>query len=178
MKYITVFCSARDVALHYIVAAREFARLLAVGGYGLVWGGSDTGIMKIVADEVEKGGGKLIGVSVEFLQHVVRKNADEMIITKNLSERKALLLERSDAIVMLVGGIGTLDETAEILEHKKQEHHNKPVVILNTEGFYDGMKIQMQKMISEGFINKTMNELVYFADTPRQAIDYIDNTLK
>lgn len=177
MKYIGVFCSASDVEEKYIKAATTFARLLVLSGYGLVWGGSDKGIMKIVADEVERGGGKLIGISVEFLQHVVRKKADEIIITKSLSERKALLLKRSDAIVMLVGGIGTLDETAEVLEHKKQNHHNKPIVILNTDGFYEGFKMQIQKMIQEGFISKTMDELVYFADTPKAAIDYIHRRL-
>ena len=178
MKYITVFCSASDVANKYIASAREFARLLAVSGYSLVWGGSDKGIMKVIADEVEREGGRLIGISVEFLQDVVRKKADEMIITKNLSERKATLLERSDAIVALVGGIGTLDEVAEVLEHKKQGHHNKPIVILNVAGFYEGFRMQLQKMIQEGFINKTMDELVYFAVTPEEAIAYIDTQLK
>jgi len=178
MKYIGVFCSASEVEEKYIKAATAFAQLLASSGYGLVWGGSDKGIMKIVADEVEKGGGKLVGISVEFLQDVVRKKADEMIITKNLSDRKATLLERSDAIVMLVGGIGTLDEVAEMLEHKKHGHHNKPVVILNTAGFYDGLKLQIEKMIREGFINKTMDEFVYFADAPQRAIEYITGKLK
>lgn len=177
MKNIGVFCSASDVDAKYVVAAAEFARLLALNEYSLVWGGSDKGIMKVVADEVEKGGGKLIGISVEFLQGVVRKKADEMVITKNLSQRKAMLLEKSDAIVVLVGGIGTLDEAAEILEHKKHGHHNKPVVILNTAGFYEGLKVQVQKMIDEGFINKTMDEFVYFADIPQEAIEYINGKL-
>lgn len=178
MKYVGVFCSASDVADKYKEAAVEFARLLVSSGFGLVWGGSDKGIMKIVADEVEKGGGKLVGISVEFLQDVVRKYADEMIIAKNLSDRKALLLGRSDAIVMLVGGIGTLDEVAEMLEHKKHGHHNKPVVVLNTAGFYDGLKLQIEKMMREGFINKTMDEFMYFADAPQQAIEYITGKLK
>lgn len=177
MKNIGVFCSARDVAKEYIDEAREFARLLAAGGYNLVWGGSDMGIMKVVADEVEKGGGKLIGVSVEFLQKEAREKADEMIIAKDLSERKATLLARCDAIVALVGGVGTLDEVAETLEHKKHGHHNKPIVILNTMGFYDGFKTQLQKMIQDGFINKTMDELIYFADKPTEAIRYIDDKL-
>lgn len=177
MKYIAVFCSARDVAEVYTQPARELAGLIAAHGYGLVWGGSDTGIMKIVADEMEQKGGTLIGVSVEFLQSKVRAKADEMIIAKDLSERKATLLARCDAIVALVGGVGTLDEVAEVLEHKKHGHHNKPIVVLNTAGFYEGFKMQLQKMIQGGFINKTLDELVYFAEAPLEAIHYINDKL-
>lgn len=177
MKHIAVFCSAYNLEEKYTTPAREFARLLAKNGYHLVWGGSDVGLMNIIATEVQNGKGKLIGVTIETYLHKSRKNADEMIIAKTLGERKATMLSRSDAIVVLVGGIGTLDEATEIIELKKQKYHDKPVVILNTENFYEGLKLQLEKMSENGFIPVTLEELIYFAETPEEAMDIINANL-
>lgn len=176
-KYIAIFCSAQDLTKKYTKPAKELAIKVAEHGYHLVWGGSDSGLMKVIADEVQKGGRRLIGVSVKFLQHAARKDADEMIIAEDLGERKAKMLFRCDAIVMLVGGIGTLDEVTEVIELKRHDHHKKPIVILNTENFYEGLKVQLQKMKDDGFINKPLEELVFFANTPKEAIEYIDKNL-
>lgn len=173
MKYICVFCSASDLNEKYTKPAEAFATLLAKKGYHLVWGGTDKGLMKRIASAAQKGGSKLIGVSLSIFEPLVRKDADEMIIAKTLGERKATLLERSDAVVALVGGIGTLDEVTEIIELKKQKYHKKPIVVLNTENFYEGLKIQLQKMKDDGFIATALEELVYFADTPEETLDYI-----
>ena len=176
-KYIAVFCSAAELGKKYIKPAEEFAKLIAENGYHLVWGGSDTGLMKVIADEVQASGGDLIGVTIEVYKDVIRKNVTEMIISPSLGERKATMLVRSDAIVVLAGGIGTLDEVTEVLELKKQGKHNKPVVLLNTAHFYDGLKIQLQKMQDEGFMHKPLGELIFFAGTPEEAIDYINRQL-
>ena len=177
MKYIGVFCSARDVADKYIEPAREFARLLTKRGYHLVWGGTDKGLMKVVADEVQKGGGKLSGVSVTFLKDIARKDADEMIITNDLGERKAVMLAKANGIIALSGGTGTLDEITAIIEEKKLRLHDKPIVILNTAGFYAGLKLQLETIHKEGFLNRDLSELVYVTDTPAQAIEYLDRAL-
>ncbi len=175
MKTICIFCSASDVADVYKNAAVELGKLMVTHGYDLVWGGSDMGIMKVVADSVQSSGGKLIGISVEFLHDKARKSADEMVITKDLSERKKMLLDRGDAIVLLVGGVGSLDEIAEIVELKKQKHHTKPVVVINTNNFYDGLRTQLTRMHSENFINTPIDELIRFVDNPTEAIEYIDS---
>ncbi len=177
MKYIAVFCSASTVAEKYIKPAGEFARLIAKHRYSLVWGGSDKGLMKIVATAVQTGGGKLFGVSMEFFKDVARRDADEMVIAKDLGERKSIMLARCDAIAVLVGGLGTLDEVAQILELKKLGIHDKPIVLLNTENYYEGLKVQLQKMKDDGFVDKPLDDLVHFADTPEEAIGYIDNKL-
>lgn len=174
MKYIGVFCSAQDLKEKYVLPAKQFAKLLSERGYSLVWGGSDTGLMHVIAEGVREGGGELIGVSVEFLQDVALKTADELIIAKDLGERKATMLKRSDAIVVLVGGTGTLDEMTDIMELKRHGHHDKPIVILNTENFYEGLKALLKKMKNEDFIKKDLEEILYFADTPEEAIAYID----
>jgi uncharacterized protein (TIGR00730 family) len=179
---ICIFCSANDLDEKYTGPAKELATLLAEAGHTLVWGGSNNGLMKIMADGVQQEGGKIIGVSLELLKQHARKDADEMIIAKDLGERKAILLERSDIIIMLVGGLGTLDETTEILELKKHGVHNKAVIILNTAGFYDGLKIQLQRMADEGFLPvkerghikvRTLSQLVQFADTPDEAMGFV-----
>lgn len=174
MKNIAVFCSASDLEDRYTKPAAEFATRMAKAGYHLVWGGSEKGLMKIIADAVEVGGGNLIGVSVEHLKSVVRKNTYEMTIAKTLGERKALMLEKCDAVVALVGGIGTLDEIMEIVELKKHGLHNKPVILLNTENFYAGLKTQLTKMYEEGFISKPLAELITFAETPEEALSAIN----
>lgn len=178
MKYIAVFCSANDLEEKYTKPAKEFAQLIAKNGFNLVWGGSDRGLMKIIASGVKDAGGKIVGISMELLKHQARKEADEMIIAKDLTERKATILARSDAIAVLVGGIGTLDEVTEFLELKKHSIHNKPIVVLNTENFYQGLKVQLQKMKDDGFIEKPLDELIHFADSPEEAINYINERLK
>lgn len=176
-KTICVFCSASNVGDIYNDAAKTLGSLMVSRGYDLVWGGSDMGIMKVVADSVQNAGGKLIGISVEVFREKARKQADEMIVTKDLSERKQMLLDRGNAIVLLVGGVGSLDEIAEIIEQKKQHLHDKPVVVINTNNFYEGLKVQLTRMVAESFINVPLEELIHFVSTPEEAIDYIDSTL-
>ncbi|MFI0981784.1 TIGR00730 family Rossman fold protein [Streptomyces sp. NPDC021093] len=173
---ICVFLSAADLDDRYTRPAREFAELLGKGGHTLVWGGSDVGLMKVVADGVERAGGRLVGVSVDFLQSKARPAADEMVVAKDLAERKALLLGKSDAVVIMVGGTGTLDEATEILELKKHGLTDKPVVLLNTEGFYDGLKQQFQRMDEEGFLPVPLTDLVFFAEDGVAALAYLEES--
>jgi uncharacterized protein (TIGR00730 family) len=144
---VCVFCSAKDLPATYTEPAQEFARLLAENGHSLVWGGSDTGLMKIVAAGAQAGGAKIVGISMEALKDRARKNADEMIIAKDLGERKALMLERSDVIVMMVGGIGTLDEMTEVLE----------------------------RMGQEGFMPRALEDMVTFANSSEEVVHYIND---
>jgi hypothetical protein len=88
-----------------------------------------------------------------------------------------MLLKRASAIILLVGGVGSLDEVTEMLEHKKHNIHNKPIVVLNTDNFYRGLKIQFQRMKKDRFLTKELNELIYFADDPKSAINYISKYL-
>ncbi|MFJ9948128.1 TIGR00730 family Rossman fold protein [Kitasatospora sp. NPDC091207] len=165
---ITVFCSAYSLDDRYTAPAADFARLLGEGGHTLVWGGSHAGLMGLLADGVKAAGGRLVGVSVELLRHKAYEGADELITTADLAERKAQLLMRADAVVVLVGGLGTLDEVTEVLELKKHALHDKPVIVLDTEGFYAGLRTQLERMDAEGFLPRPLAELITFADTPAQ----------
>lgn len=170
---ICVFLSAADLDDRYTGPAREFGEALGRGGHTLVWGGSDKGLMKVVADAVQTTGGHLVGISVEFLRQSARAGADEMVITADLAERKAVMLARSDAIVILAGGLGTLDEATEILEQKKHGLHDKPVVLLNTAGFYDGLITQLERMETEGFLPRPLVELVTVAEDGAEVLRHL-----
>lgn len=175
---ICVFLSSADLDERYTRPAREFAELIGNGGHTLVWGGSDTGLMKVVADGVQETGGRLVGISVEFLRAFARKDADEMVIAKDLAERKALLLARSDAVVVMVGGLGTLDEATEILELRKHGLLDKPLALLNTVGFYDGVILQLRRMEDEGFLPLPLMELVYLANEGADALAHLEDSVR
>lgn len=170
---ITVFCSANPLDAKYTAPAAEFARLLGGAGHTLVWGGSHAGLMGELADGVKEAGGRLVGISVEFLRHKSYEGADELVMAPDLAARKAALLARGDALVVLVGGIGTLDEVTEVLEYKKHGHHDKPVVVLDTEGFYTGLRLQLERMEADGFLPRPLAELVVFAQTPAEALAHL-----
>jgi hypothetical protein len=178
MKKITIFCSAQDLGNEFVDPTKELAKLMVENNYDLVWGGSDTGLMSVVSQGVKKLGGKIFGVSVEFLKHKAAENADEMFVAKDLQERKQLLVDGGDAILILVGGIGTLDEVMTVLEMKKHDLFKKPIVILNTNNFYTGLQTQLVKMRENGFVTKELSELVHFANTPSEVISHLSTTLK
>ena len=174
---ICVFLSAAHLDERYTGPAREFAELIGKGGHTLVWGGSDTGLMKVVADGVRDTGGRLVGISVVFLRAWARNDADEMVIAKDLADRKALMLARSDGVVVMAGGLGTLDEATEILEQKKHGLHDKPVVLLNTAGFYDGLTLQLVRMEEEGFLPVPLAELVFVTDDGARALAHLEESV-
>lgn len=171
---ICVFCSANDIEERYTAPARELATRIAKGGHTLVWGGSNKGTMKVIADAAQERGGKIIGISFELLRAVARPDADEMVIMPTLGERKAELLRRADAIIVLPGGVGTLDEITEVLELKKHRQHEKPIVVLDTEGFYAGFRMQLERMEQDGFLPRPLVEFLTFAKTPEEAMQYIE----
>ncbi len=177
MKNICVFCSTNEVDKKYIEITKQLGLLIAKNNFNLVWGGGNRGLMKVISDSVQNNGGKIFGVTIEFLKDVRKMTADEMIITKDFPERKKILLKKADAVILLAGGLGSLDEISEVIELKKHNFHLKPVVVLNTDKFYEGLKIQLERMEKDGFLTKALDEFLFFADTPSEAIDYIIKNL-
>lgn len=173
---IAIFCSAAMVGEDYIKAARELAKLIAQEGHTLVWGGSDRGLMHEVATAAKEAGGTLFGVSMEQLKASAFEGADTMLFAKDLSERKMLMLEHSDVIVTMAGGTGTVDEFTDLLENRRYGRHNKMLIILNTNNFYEGLKLQYDRMQTEGFLSRLprpLGDLVTFADTPEEVMAII-----
>ena len=171
---VCVFCSMYDVGEEYAGPAAAFSAMLARRGHTLVWGGTNTGLMAKIASTAQDNGGRIVGITMERILEKARQNADEMLVAKDLPERKKLMRERADAFALLPGGIGSLDEVTEILELKKHAVHDKPIAALNTGGFYEGLKRQIERMKDEGFIEPPLEELIYFADTPETALSHLE----
>jgi hypothetical protein len=179
---VCIFCSSNDLEEKYTGPAGELARRLAEAGHDMVYGGSDYGLMKVMANGMQNGGAKIVGVTIPVYSAHARKDADEMIVAKTLGERKATILERSDAVVVLVGGIGTLDELTELIELKRQMHHDKLIIVLNTDGFYDGLRMQLQRIADEKLLKagenthiptKTLDEFIQFVEEPSQVMQLL-----
>ena len=136
---ICVFCGSgpgRNPA--YVAAARTLGRAMAEAGVGLVYGGGSLGLMGETAKAVLSGGGRVTGIIPTFLTDRERmlKDAQELIVTKDMHERKMLMFEKSDAFVALPGGIGTLEELVEQLTWSQLGQHRKPIVLVDIEGFW------------------------------------------
>jgi uncharacterized protein (TIGR00730 family) len=170
---IAVFCSANDLPEKYTKPATDFVKLFAKDGHNLIWGGSNTGLMREVANAVKEAGAKIIGVSIPIFTSIEHPEADEMIRTQNLSERKNIMLNKSDAVAVLVGGLGTLDELLEVAELKKHNLYQKPIVLLNTDGFYSHLDALLKHMKAEGMIYQNLEDVLHFSSTPEEAYEYI-----
>ncbi len=170
---ICVFLSAYDESGTHAKVVTQLGAMIGKAHHTLVFGGSNRGLMRVLADSVERAGGNIIALSAEIYRAEVRHGISETIIAKTVSERKVLLLDRSDAFIILPGGLGTLDELTEIMESKKVYLHDKPIIIVNLDGFYDGFKVQLERMHGGGFIPRPLDELVRFVNTAQEAMHYL-----
>lgn len=175
---ICVFCSSSDeVAKKYFSAANNLGKEMVKNGYDLVYGGANRGLMREIAVAVIKAGGSVIGVMPKALHDygVSKKDLNELIITKDLRSRKTIMEKKSGAFIFLPGGIGTLEEVMEILTLKQLHYHNKPLVFLNTGGFYDKLMLLFKMFEKEKFINRDLYKMFYVAKDEKEAIKYIRN---
>ena len=155
--HICVYCSSsNDIALGYFDAARALGTVLAQRGWLLVYGGGSVGLMGAVAKAVHSSGGTVIGIIPQALldREVGYLEADELIVTTTMRERKRLMDERADAFVTLPGGFGTLEELLEIITLKQLHYHDKPIIIVNMDGFYDPLLDQFARIFEAGFASK------------------------
>ena len=176
MKQVCVFASSSDtVAPVYVDAARRLGEGLAARSYTLVYGAGSVGLMGAVAGAVQKGGGQVAGVIPKKLADLdlTYSAVDELIVTETLSERKAMMEERADAFVALPGGLGTLEELLEVLTLKQLWYHEKPVVVLNVEGIYDGFVCLLDTLAREAFLHPTHLNLFHVSTTPEDALAFI-----
>ncbi|CAN5133293.1 TIGR00730 family Rossman fold protein [soil metagenome] len=177
MKNIAFFLSARDIDKKYSEPALELVRQCIQHGYGFVYGGSETGLMKSAAHEAHKLNGKIIAISCEEFKDVVTEECDEKVIAADIPERIKILIEKSDAIIALPGGAGTLNEIAQAIEGKKLDLHNKPIIFLNIDGFWVGLIEQYRRMQYDGFLHKKIDHLFYESDNIESIITYLKTSL-
>lgn len=171
MKRLCIFCGSQPGRnpIH-TETARDFGRILAEKNIGLVYGGASVGIMGVIADSALEAGGEVIGVIPDglFEKELAHTGLSDLKVVKTMHERKALMADLSDGFVALAGGLGTLDELCEILTWVQIGIHDKPVAILNTEGFFDLFLSFMDQMVNEGFLReKFRKRIIVESDTQR-----------
>jgi uncharacterized protein (TIGR00730 family) len=170
---IAVFCgSSARVPEHYRAAARCVGAELARSGHVLIYGGGRTGLMGAVADAALEAGGTVHGVILDtFVAHDVHhEGIDTLHQVDDMRKRKQGLDERAEAFIALPGGLGTLEELAEILSFRKLRLHERRLVLLNVDGFYDPLVAQLERFVSEGFDRAEAMEYVAITDDPRAAV--------
>jgi hypothetical protein len=156
IRTVCVYCgSGPGTNPRFVEAARDFGKILAESGIGLVYGGGALGLMGAVAAAVIDHGGNTIGIIPEFLatRERINQNVSELIVTTTMHERKQIMFERADAFVALPGGIGTLEELVEQLTWAQLARHQKPIVILNIDDFWSPLLELFEHLRSAGFIH-------------------------
>lgn len=179
IHHVTVYCaSSGSIHQKYFEVARELGRGLAERGYTLVFGGGRVGLMGEMARAVHEEGGTVRGIIPEALKDregVAYDVADELIITQTMQERKRILFTRADAFIVLPGGFGTLEEFMEVLTLKQLGYHNKPIALINTDGYYDPLISLFEHFFEEGFALERYRALYHVADDPVEALDYVES---
>lgn len=160
---LAVFCAAADGARpEYRAHAEEVGRALAARNIGLIYGGAKVGLMGAVADSTLAAGGRVIGVIPHVLvdKEVAHNGITELHVVDTMHTRKALMGEKADAFLILPGGYGTFEEMFEVIAWQTLNLHTKPIVLLNTAGFYDGMLAFLDHCDREGMLRGNRHVLL------------------
>lgn len=164
IKNISVFCGAHlGNNPIYASEAKKIAEVIVEKGMNVVFGGGDVGLMGVVSHTAIDNGGEVLGISLQSLYELELTNPriQEVVVAKTLLERKDIFMQRSDAFIVLPGGVGSLDELAEVMCSNQLGIINKPIGILNTNGYYDHLLAWMKKAVEEGFVSDAnFNELI------------------
>ena len=166
-KSVCVYCGSRDGnAPEYAQAAHETGQMLAANEWRLVYGAGDVGLMGRVANAVQEAGGKTFGVIPTHLLdwEVGKRDLDSFVITETMHERKKVMFMNADAVVVLPGGAGSLDEFFEALTWRQLRLHNKPLILLNIDGFWDPLCDLLRHVVDSGFAGDDILSFVQIAE--------------
>jgi uncharacterized protein (TIGR00730 family) len=176
LKNISIFCGAHEGNNPaYAEEAKNIAEIIAKKGINIVFGGGNVGLMKIVSDVALDNGVNAIGISLRSLYELemVNPRLDEIVVAESLLDRKDVFMKRSDAFIVLPGGVGSLDELAEVMASNQLGIINKPVGILNTDGYYDLLIAWMKQAVNEGFISKANFDELIITDSCEELVEKI-----
>lgn len=159
----------------YVVAAQELGTAIAGAGWTLVYGGNAVGCMGALADAARAAGGKVVGITPELLvrEGIADNECDELVVTANMRDRKAMLEARGDAFVALPGGLGTFEEVFEILVGKLLGYHQKPIVLLNVADYYAPLLAMIEHGIDQRFIKATARDAYFVAGSVAETIAFL-----
>lgn len=175
---IGVFCASADhIREEYFNEARKLGEEIARRSWCLVYGGTTCGLMKVTAEAALQNGGKVTGIIPECIadRGVAAQNITSLILVKDMKERKELLRSHSDAFIALPGGWGTLEEITEVITLKQLGIHNKPIVFVNTIGYYDLFFAFIKESGERGFISAAYDDIFTVVGTVEEAIYYISH---
>ena len=169
IKSLCVFCGAQDnVAQHFLDMGARFGEHLAKNNVRMIYGGGDCGLMGAAANAALKNGGEVTGVFPLSLREMENEHQSltEIIIVESMHERKKKMFDLTDAFVILPGGFGTMDEMFEIITWRQLLLHEKPVIIVNYRGYWDGLVALMDNILAEGFATPETRGLYQVVDKP------------
>ncbi len=176
IKTVCVYASSSDaVPAVYRAEAERLGTLIAQRGYQLIYGAGQVGLMGDVARAVHAHGGHVIGVIPERLRTVelAYEQADELIVTETMRERKAIMEQRADAFIALPGGFGTLEELVEVLVLKQLHYHDKPIVALNVGGAFDALFAFFHRLCEDRLIKASHFDLFHVATDAQAALAHL-----
>ena len=167
--------SSAELKKIYYEKTEELGRLMGKRGHGLVFGGGKEGLMGAAARGVDREKGYILGIAPRFFDQpgVLYEHCTEFIFTENMRERKHLLESRSDATIVVPGGIGTYEEFFEILTLKSLGRIDRPIVLYNINGYYDSMRALLEYTAGEKFMARDVVDMCRFMKDPEEILDYI-----
>ncbi|MHB9034613.1 MAG: LOG family protein [Anaerolineae bacterium] len=174
---ICVYCSSSsEVAECYKQAARDLGRLLGGGGHELIYGAGNIGLMGELAGAAKAAGGRVVGIIPRRLADygLAYNLADEIVVTETMAERKQAMESRAEAFIGLPGGIGTLEELLQVMTLKQLQYLAKPIILINTCGFYDLILAHLHKLVDEAFMRSEFLQLIHVAGNASEALEIIE----
>ena len=170
---VCIFCgSQHGVDPRYRAAATRFGELAGAAGLRVIYGGGRVGLMGAAADASMASGGEVVGlIPARLLEREVGHRAiTELVVTRDMFERKSQMIERADAFVVLPGGLGTLDELLEVVTLRQLGYHDKPIVLINLGGYWDPYLVLVERVVDQGFAAPSVRRLVTVVDDVEDAL--------
>lgn len=176
MKSACIYCgSSAGTQPVYLELAMAMGRSLARRGVTLVYGGAAVGLMGAAADGALANGGRVVGVIPSALEdkEIAHRGLSELHVVGSMHERKAQLIDRSDALIALPGGFGTWDELCEAVTWAQLGYHSKPCGVLNVDGYYDGLLMQLERAVADGFVRAHHRDILVVDDDVERLLDRV-----
>lgn len=178
IKRVCVFCaSSNRIAAHFITAARKLGAILAENQITVVCGGGSVGLMGAITDGALEAGGQVVGVIPRFMVDLewAHRQVSEQQVVETMAERKAKMIDATDAVIALPGGTGTIEELFEVISLKRLGIYLKPIVIVNTAGFFDPIIEYLDRCITEHFMDPRHRNIWQFVNEPEAVLPAIEN---
>jgi hypothetical protein len=180
MPSICVYCSSSDdIADAYPPIARALGQGIARRGHEVLYGGGAVGLMGVMAEAAHEAGGTVTGVIPSKLQdrEGIAYDADELIVTDTMRERKRIMYQNADAFAVLPGGYGTVEEFMEVLTLKQLGYHDRPIAMLNVDGFFDTLLSFFEELREGQFARAAVTDLVHVVPSADAALDRLEQTM-